>query len=1799
MKKHLFLKTLLVLIGILIGSVSTQMWADAQYYYRGADNSWGGTLMTVSDDGYYEYKASSTNDHQFKIALSESGWDYNYSYVSAGFNGTNITGIGDQEQDNCKCWYNSGSYYILVYYPNTTINSGSSPKICAATYLPDNRSTTVYYVNSNSWSTPVKAYAWGDPSGSNNGTYGGQDMESTGKKYNGKDIYTITFNKRFANVIFNKNNSTNNDEKTADLTISVDQMYNGSSWIDYIYDVTVTFNNNGRGSTTASQTFLQGGTASEPSDPSATGYNFAGWYEEPACTLAWNFSSTISADKTLYAKWTAKNYSNTLNDQDATGTGHSTSATTTYNSTTVSSITNPEKDYYTFGGWYSAAGGGGMMVINTSGALQASTAYTNSSRQWTSDGAQTLYAKWTQTFDLEGNGAGSSDGSITTTYNSRTITGYSAASRTGYTLAGYYDATSGGNQIVNTSGALVSYSAAVSNYLKSSSGEWIYDDADPVLYAHWTANNYDVTLKANTGTGDDQVVQATYDAAMPTTLKVGGSAVTVHTKTGYNLLGYWDDASSGNQYYSYNVGTSTLSSYRTWNKTSATDLYAHWSAKGYTVTLDIDEDNHGTIASKTTSQSVTYDAATSSVAALPTAAQGYALDGYYTNHAGAGTKLINADGTWIASVTGYTDGSKNWVHDGDVTLYAYYKQAEITGITFTDGAVVAPSTSKTVTAVISPTPTGTTTVCWRVLYSNDNPMDPQPTFSPATAQGNSVSFTSPASSGMYKMEAVLHLGSGCGGTDISTYTANFQVAGDHDVTVQYKDANGTVIAASSTVTGRPLAWSDPITAPEIFGYTFNHWVAGDGVTLSEDGTNALVDGEGDPLDESEVETIYIRAVYDGRLTAVYNQNQLIYFKNTLGWSEVYVNFYTASYWNNPKGSGNNGVTNQNKQMTQIGETDVWYYDYGYNGGGSSITPSLYVSFTSSSQSSAENFWGSGTGVNVVYPANYQDDIHTNKSSENGFKAATPMFVPLKDQVGTTLNQTTTPSVGQANYFNRGYWTKYLSGTGYTLEVYNSAGDALLKSIEFTSADELMPMKAVADLEASTTYKYQIRRGGTESNGIYYGNSGTMTNTNHGQDTPWELTNSPSITMVTIKTTAAGDYTFNLDYSANASLQYRLRVAVDYPAATGDFQVLYSDTTSWSNGQHAASWRHPSRVIAARANGKDTISFFVYKGKQPTLYARSVSSIADGGAITWAAANIGDAASQSVESVTATGVYNFEVVQNAAGTAITAINNLGKYTGNYYIRTDGAPSKWDSYKSPDHMMTYSEYSKEHSDYTHYYMKYVESGTNVKFTIANDYSACISDTLITHTYRGGDAAHITAPAGTINANANIRFMWDIRYNRLIRAYLAEGQNDGSEFLVLRANSNTDMLDKDGNALLNSANSGQAGYNHKAPNNCMQFVDNENWIYEANIKIKPGAFVKLYAKFNGSYFYFKGENNATFDAENAIKLMDGSGDAQLVRVIYDFKTDRLVAAWVPTNATIESDNPINADVMFVREHQGDIAQITFGESGKISKITTAYGVLRLNKYTLNNKDKSTHEPLASPTSPYERSLYWISFPFRVKLSEVFGFGTYGTHWAIQRYDGAARATKGHFLENGSFWTWMDRNTEYLEPNQGYMLSVDVDLMSEDAEDVWGPDSRSSQVELYFPSYGKMPDITDDDVRQKIPAHECTINRAATEGLPDTGNPETSYNRTIFDSHWNVISVPTYVNTDDVTFKNTEWTTAVGPKFLYTWNADDNTITATTASGYTYHAMHAYMVQYADSIIWAAKSGSPYASIVARRHV
>ena len=1515
------------------------------------------------------------------------------------------------------------------------------------------------------------------------------------------------------------------------------------------------------------------------------GYDFKGWYTAASDGSAVSGMSTsdnvldaIAATANVYAQYTKHTWtSQTLSKNDVSGyagTSENGAFSVTYLGTSISITTTPTRSGYTVAGYYKEAANTNLIAASD-GKLQASTSYTNSSEQWTrTESSTTLYTKWQQTLTLAGNGANSTAGSLTMTYGSRTTASHTAATRTGYTLNGYYTNTSGGYKVINSDGSLVSYSSNVSSYLKNSSGEWIYNGT-PTLSAQWTASKYDVTLKANGGSGSDQVVQATYDAAMPTTLKTGGAAVTVHTKTGYKLLGYWDTsaASGGNKYYDYNSGAGPLSSARTWNKTANTDLFARWQAKTYTVTLS----QTGATTTGTPSVTATYAADMPSMMS-PTADNGYAFMGYFTAEDGGGTKYYNADGS----------SAKAWDIDEATTLYAYFKKSQVTDLTITP-TVVDLSGTVYVEPVIDPAATVTTHIDWRILYDNNNPLAPQPTITTYNTTG--IQFKALATSGTYKVEATYRVGNTPNsGAILNTYTKSFQVAGDHTVTVRYMCGSYAIQPATS-VTGKPLAWTE-ITAPDLTGYTFTRWVAGDGITIEGVDNGALPD-------TATTATIRFKAIYDGTLKAEYTKKSVIYFNNTVGWEHVYAYFYTGTYWSDTYGSGakydqdfSGQATHYRHfwgEMTQIPGTNIWYLDY--QAKAREIDPTYGSEIDNNTYYYTVAFTKDGQGYPNGDPASgYQWFNNTEAVYRGDFKHEMPMYVPIPEATKEYNKHDGVSTV----YYTDGYWMNYPENTGYELVVFDNNTDGAIKTcipFEF-NADKTMPMTVKVDLEAAKTYGFMIHRidGYNAGDGSWYGNGGTMTATTTG----WDMKTGKG--RCGVSTTAAGDYEFILNYFA-VNDDYQYRATVIYPIAVGDYRVLYKDNVH-------TTWK-PSAVIPHAAL-KDTVSFFVRKTKSPVLKLQKCTALGDK-TVTWED-TVANLISSLPAVITQDSVYNFCLGKGAGNKLV--LENTEAYTGNYYIRTDVAgTTKWDNYKADDHLMQYSDYAAANEDFTHYFVHWVRHGRNVKFVIANDYSPCISDTLIKDDpdlNNMDEYGNLYVEDGKTDweskYSANIRFMWNQGTNAISRAYV-NGSSNINNFIIMRGPSSGNMIYNESGNRFTAANTGLS------IDDAINLRDDQNFIYETTIKANPQARIKLTANYNGTTQYFKGDDDASFTGEHGVEILGGTidpTDKEKMRIVYDFKTNRLVCAWLPSD-TIKANVDINADVMIIREHQEEAQQITFAGSGtKLGQVKSVYGVMRFNRWTLANKSKeSGHAPLASPKSNYERQIYYISFPFDVNLGDIFGLGRYDDLWWIDYYDGEERAQKGYFKETKTFWKFMENTPNAkLEANVGYVLMLDEAMLHSDDENIWT--NNIEQVELFFPSASVVTEIEKKNAEITLTQLPCTLNiNPSGKKEPDQEGYDPEKDRRKRDSHWHCIGVPSYANyseyVKDADGNNLSWSTW-GPEnegkfpFLYTWNMTDNTLSPTASAKYGFKTMNAYLVQYEGTIKWSAASAPK--SIAARRN-
>ena len=629
---------------------------------------------------------------------------------------------------------------------------------------------------------------------------------------------------------------------------------------------------------------------------------------------------------------------------------------------------------------------------------------------------------------------------------------------------------------------------------------------------------------------------------------------------------------------------------------------------------------------------------------------------------------------------------------------------------------------------------------------------------------------------------------------------------------------------------------------------------------------------------------------------------------------------------------------------------------------------------------------------------------------------------------------------------------------------------------------------------------------------------------------------------TIQATVTGIYRFSYNRETHV-------LTITYPEGSepkvNDYRLAYKNSAPGSF--------HPAHFIRKNTTASeklDTVSFFVDgTASTPQIILQRCTAVANGVG-TWA-----DVGGWQDVAVEAAGVYNFVLKQTNSGDTHNAEIDMSKkhaYTGHYYIRTNCAAGGWEAYNVASSMMTYSSYADKHEKFDHYYCEWVENATeNVSFTIANDYSYCVSDTMTTDNI----APYSCLPG----QQASVRFGWDSKSNELSRAYLSGSSNISDRFLVLIGDEK--LKDSNGN-----------NFNVKDLNsNETNFADLQNWIYQVDVTASKYTYVKLTAKYNNIVQYFHGSQDA------GAQLLTSSDESEYkMRIIYDFKTNHLVAAWLGGGNTIEGENrELGAEMMIIRKNQNKAEQLLFNpNTNTLGSVETVYAVTTFTK-----------DFITSDRTQYERALYWVSFPFDVRIGEVFGFGEYGDHWIIQYYDGAARAKYGLFEDSGTYWRYITSTDSVLHQNTGYVLTLDLDKVAQSFL------HDATEVSLYFPSTDDLGTITGTLPQSvSVTGHKCEI-------VMTDATPENKRDRTIYDSHWNMIGVPVFADVNG--FLTDPAYVRDGISFYYEYLPATNSYQATNKTA-DFQTMYGYMVQFAGTINWSSKdvTFNPNQKLAARRN-
>lgn len=659
--------------------------------------------------------------------------------------------------------------------------------------------------------------------------------------------------------------------------------------------------------------------------------------------------------------------------------------------------------------------------------------------------------------------------------------------------------------------------------------------------------------------------------------------------------------------------------------------------------------------------------------------------------------------------------------------------------------------------------------------------------------------------------------------------------------------------------------------------------------------------------------------------------------------------------------------------------------------------------------------------------------------------------------------------------------------------------------------------------------------------IWYGENINMLGSDNAK---WRQTDN-------MKTKVEMCYTIGYNSADN---QYRIATSEGNLCESGAYQI----EVSMKNGN-----TYLSNIVTSKSESK-TFSFFAPKDGDETYKGGTVRLLMDGGVV------------KTLTGFSQAGVY----VADLNGNDITTPE---LYNGDYYVIAGVSGSELND---DTKMHKFTPRANTAEDYSYYWTVYSGNCTdkNVIAKVANEYNSNLSLTI------GADA--LTQSDGTVAAG-NVRFSYEPTTNAFKRA-------------ILGASNSNDFLNVYGNNVYANADATQPLTEDQSLD-LSKFTDNSDWVYEKVVYVKVESVeseskVTLKSVFNGQTSHLLGyeiDDQTGEEKKDQPKQLTvlGQGsttgnEAYAIRISYDFKKNRLISSWEPTEGEYKSDMSINSDILFIRTEDGNVQQVQVAtksetESYKISSLQHVMFVMEIDGST----DQTSY------------SQYWISLPFDCQISDIFGVEGYITldenriaqkgTWGIMRYRGDLRAQKGWFKETDGFWEWMYEN-ETMYAGEGYVLFFERSSIP--AKD-WPTIKDKEGVEkalkrLYFPSK-EAGFVMSNTVDAEHSQFECQSMRCTIKTPED---------REAYDSNWRVIGPKSYNNINAQSIQTDE--TGYGgqtsfPSFLYTYDTSKEKgqkYVAHNGTDFNYQSFHSYMVQYEGTITWMPYTQTTPATIAAR---
>lgn len=542
----------------------------------------------------------------------------------------------------------------------------------------------------------------------------------------------------------------------------------------------------------------------------------------------------------------------------------------------------------------------------------------------------------------------------------------------------------------------------------------------------------------------------------------------------------------------------------------------------------------------------------------------------------------------------------------------------------------------------------------------------------------------------------------------------------------------------------------------------------------------------------------------------------------------------------------------------------------------------------------------------------------------------------------------------------------------------------------------------------------------------------------------------------------------------------------------------------------------------------------------------------------------DATNSWTEQNISTGTTSGNVYEGTCSNLSTgALTGLQVYTGSFYVRSAVASGGWADYTRNAFTPFHENSNFPNEKYNHYYMCNTGTGSNLRAAVANDINPSLADTLPNF--------YTPQHNGFYNFNTTLlRYEYKPETNRFSRMMI-QG-SDINQFINVYGYNSAPVYNKAGTTQLQV----------NTENDDLKFSDVSDYVYQKNIQVKLTSQQSVQVVVRANYpmsdintptdgsshsFYLTGTDaNGNATGYEIMGNTTSTGTYNM-RLIYDFKTNRLMALWTPQN-TVNSDQIVSANMMLSRKDDNDATTISINSGKKVTGLKQLYSVLEITRsdYFKTGGRGKTHN-----------YFYWISLPYDCYISDIMGLEGYGTRWTIQRYRGDLRALNGYWQESQTFWRNFTLNkSNKMQANRGYVVRL---ILSEsDFREVTIDGETLSSKYLYFPS-------------RTAEGETFTLTHTGSTSLTSTANElgcEIS-GREQQDSHWNVVGIPGLHNMKITAHNDLDSegkTIENNPYYYYEWSWN-NTLqkgeyTARDISDATFRPFQSYMVQYHGTLTW-----------------